>query len=70
MVHMVPVEEDEDDDLYEDPIAIIDELERNKRQPSNFFGNSQQANYVDPLTDDHALVPVDESPLDDFSQTS
>ena len=65
-----------DDDLHEeheaeeeDPFAVIEELDKNKRQPG-FFGSSggdNQEPFVDPITDDHALVPLDESPAADLA---
>ena len=54
-----------DDDFHEeeeDPFAVIDELEKNKRQPG-LFGSTggDKEPFVDPVTDDHALVPIEES---------
>ena len=58
LLHMMNAE-DETHEVHEDPNAIIDELEKNKRQP--LFGGSE-SKFVDPMTDDHGLVPIAESP--------
>ena len=57
-----------DDDFHdveveEDPFAVIEELEKNKRQPGLFgsTGGGDKEPFVDPVTDDHALVPIEES---------
>ena len=54
-------EDEEADEMHEEAKAVIEEVERNSRKPSDFFGGSASA-FVDPMTDDHGLVPVAESP--------
>ena len=52
--------EDLADEAHEDPTAIIEEIEKNKRQPSAIFGGGSTNSNL--ITDDHALELVAESP--------
>ena len=61
---ILPIFDDDEDEVEEDPFSVINELDKNKRQPGGFFGSTggDSEPFVDPVTDDHALVPIDESP--------
>lgn len=58
-----------DDDIFEDPFMVINELERNRRRPPPpmfapppFFGGPPIVPPFHEIADDHALVPKSESP--------
>ena len=60
-------EEDEHDHEHEeDAKEVINQVEKNKRQPGIFGstgGNSDNSEpFIDPVAEDHQIVPIDESP--------
>ena len=68
-------EEDEfDHEHEEDAKEVISQVEKNKRQPGLFgstggsSGNSEP--FVDPVAEDHQIVPIDESPASQAAQVA
>ena len=53
-----------EDEHEEDAKEVINQVEKNKRQPGLFGSTGSSSDpFIDPVAEDHQIVPVDESPV-------